>query len=101
MNTKQEPVAVGAIVRGLAVMLALIGLPQLTDVEIETLITAVGALYAAIEILITVWQRSKVTPVAKAVQSVKQVAVGAGLPPAQVQEAVKAVEAGRLPRVVK
>ena len=60
----REPVIIGALVRIILVAAAgWIGV-EFTEAETEEVVAVVGAIYGLIEILITAYQRSKVTPVA-------------------------------------
>ena len=60
----REPVIIGALVRVILVALAgWIGV-EFSEAETEEVVAVVGAIYGLIEILITAYQRSKVTPVA-------------------------------------
>ena len=60
----REPVIIGALVRVILVALAGYVGVEFTEAETEEVIAVVGAIYGLIEILITAYQRSKVTPVA-------------------------------------
>ena len=60
----REPVVIGALVRVILVAAAgWIGI-EFSEAETEQVIAVVGAVYGLIEIFITAYQRSKVTPVA-------------------------------------
>lgn len=64
MDPKREPVALLAAVRAVITIVAALGLVTLTEAETETIVTAAGAIYLAAEVVITVFQRARVTPVA-------------------------------------
>lgn len=70
---KNRPVAVLAAVRAVLLVLVGFGVLKLTDADIETVVTAVGALWAALEIIITAWQERVVTPVGKASENAAKV----------------------------
>ena len=64
MKPSREPVVIGALVRVILVEVAgWIGI-EFSEAETEQVIAVVGAVYGLVEIFITAYQRSKVTPVA-------------------------------------
>lgn len=93
----KEPVAILAAVRAALVLLVGFGVLTLTDAEVEQVAAGLGALYVALEALITAWQRSKVTPVAKAPKTVINGNAGTG----SAGEVAEAVRKTKLPPSVK
>src|SRR4051812_40454457 len=72
-----EPIAVQGVLRAVFVLIAAAGLTIPENFEVRTL-AVVAAFYALVELVTTLWARTRVTPTAAVVERVKDDLVVAG-----------------------
>ena len=94
---KHEPLRILAAVRAVIMLLVTLGLVQFTDADVETILASVGAIYAALEVVLTELQRRRVTPVSKATQNVREAMLAAGASEGLAATAEITVRDGEIP----
>lgn len=97
----KEPIAWGALVRTVFIVLGSIGVTQFTEGEQDTIVAGITAAIVAIDLIIAKFTRDVVTPVDKAAKNAAKVVRETTGDPNAAAEVARTIRTGELPPSVK